>query len=132
MKLRQTHTLATLPISREAYIEIANKLLAAGYGQSFLIRGHWKNLKEEIENGRATIDMHGVGLVLEQEENKKCIVCGKEDYPLDVKKEVCIICGIKPNEEIEVKEELSKKDKNYHITETEVDFNVVFPEGKDF
>ena len=130
MKLRQTHSLATLPISKAAYEEIVQKLLAVEYAHALLIRhncnylkGSCNCLQEQFEKGTLTIDMHGIGLVLEEENVKPqvCIICGSDQYPLDLRSEFCIVCAIKPDEEIEVKEELSKKDKNYHITETNME-----------
>ena len=47
--MRSTHTIAHLDVSREAYQEIAAKLMRAGYDHAFLPDG--------------VIDMHGIGLV---------------------------------------------------------------------
>lgn len=47
-----THTYAKLPLSAEAYEEIKEKLIAAGYGHAFMRDG--------------TIDMHGIGVSKEQ------------------------------------------------------------------
>jgi hypothetical protein len=55
--LRRTHTFVTLAISQEAYKEIREKLLAAGYNHSFVYDF----------NNEETIDMHGIGLVEEKE-----------------------------------------------------------------
>jgi hypothetical protein len=55
--LRTTHTFVTLTISQEAYKEIREKLLAAGYNHSFVYDF----------NDEETIDMHGIGLAEEKE-----------------------------------------------------------------
>lgn len=47
--MTRTHTFATLPVSAEAYDEIAAKLRATGYDRAFV--------------GDGTIDMHGLGLL---------------------------------------------------------------------
>lgn len=117
---RSTHSLATLHISKAAYEEIANKLLALGQGQSFLIKGHWDCLEEEIACGRAMIDLHGIALVLEQEEEGRCVMCNKPTGKNWDDRLICYECACTSREEeIEVKSELSSRDKNYHITETE-------------
>lgn len=139
MRLRQTHSIATLPISREAYTEIAQKLLAAGYAHALLIRhncnyltGSCNCLQEQFENGTLTIDMHGIGLVLEQEEEDHCVICDKPCKPNIRGQLICGDCASTERGEVEVDPQLEKRDKHYNIKETEVDFNVVFPEGKDF
>jgi hypothetical protein len=53
MPIRQTHTFVELPVSCEAYEEIAVKLKAADYGHVFMPDGQ--------------IDMHGIALVREDE-----------------------------------------------------------------
>ncbi len=55
MAIRQTHTYAELEVSAEAYAEIAEKLLKAGYDHVFEFSG------VGIEN-RGAIDMHGIAL----------------------------------------------------------------------
>lgn len=59
-RLRSTHTFVTLVISPEAYEEIKQKLLAAGYNHSFVYDF----------NDEETIDMHGIGLVEEKEKGE--------------------------------------------------------------
>lgn len=59
-KLRSTYTFVTLAISKEAYEEIKQKLLAAGYNHSFVYDF----------NDKESIDMHGIGLVEEKEEEE--------------------------------------------------------------
>jgi hypothetical protein len=119
--MRSTHSLATLPISKAAYEEIANKLIAAGYNRCFLIVGHSKNLDEELKSGNATIDMHGIGLVLEQEETGdgtgNCFKCGRAMQSANRAGQfICFDCGKTPTEdEIHPKEELSRRDKNYYL-----------------
>ena len=60
MRLRSTHTFVTLAISKEAYQEIKQKLLAAGYNHSFVYDF----------NDEETIDMHGIGLAEEKEKEE--------------------------------------------------------------
>lgn len=52
--MRSTHTYARLPLSQEAYDEIAAKLKAAGYGHAF--------------DSNGDIDMHGIGVCVEEED----------------------------------------------------------------
>jgi hypothetical protein len=52
-----THTYAELEVSRETYTEIATKLCAADYDQAFI--------DDDPDHSEATLDMHGIGLVLE-------------------------------------------------------------------
>lgn len=52
MALRQTHTYATLAVSVEVYEEIEAKLRKAGYSHAFV---------------DGAIDMHGIGLVLDEQ-----------------------------------------------------------------
>jgi hypothetical protein len=54
---RRTHTFVTLAISQEAYKEIKEKLLAAGYNHVFVYDF----------NDEETIDMQGIGLTEERE-----------------------------------------------------------------
>jgi len=48
MGIKQTHTYAKLELSSDAYDEIKEKLVRAGYQQAFINDG--------------TIDMHGIGV----------------------------------------------------------------------
>lgn len=52
--LRQTHTIATLTVSPEAYIEIARLLRAAEYDHVFI---------DDSRHESKVIDMTGIGLV---------------------------------------------------------------------
>lgn len=54
LMLNQTHTFATLEVSKATYDEIAAKLKAAGYDHAFV--------KATGKDGEV-IDMHGIGLV---------------------------------------------------------------------
>lgn len=54
--MRHTHTVATLPVSRATWEEIAGKLRAAGYDHVF-----------SREGAESLIDMTGIGLVVEEE-----------------------------------------------------------------
>ena len=58
--IRQTHTFATLAVSKAAYEEIKQKLLAAGYQHAIF----------ESDN-QEVIDMHGIALVVEPVEPKE-------------------------------------------------------------
>ena len=49
--ISQTYTYATLEISSKAYVEIYNKLKAAGYDHAFIGHGKYE-----------VIDMNGIGL----------------------------------------------------------------------
>jgi len=53
-----THTYAELEVSRATYDEIAQKLRAAGYQHVFINAG-------PPDAATPTIDMHGIGLILE-------------------------------------------------------------------
>lgn len=57
-----THTYAELEVSRATYDEIAQKLRAAGYDHAFI-----------PERGRdtPTIDMHGIGVIVERTTDTK-------------------------------------------------------------
>lgn len=55
-----THTYALLPISKEAYAEIRDKLIIAGYDHA---------LHEDSDHGEV-INMHGIAVVAEVEEEK--------------------------------------------------------------
>lgn len=57
MRHRSTHTFVTLSISKEAYEEIKQKLLAADYNHVFVYDF----------NDNEAIDMHGIGLTEEKE-----------------------------------------------------------------
>lgn len=65
--LTRTHTFVTLSISPEAYEEIKQKLLAAGYNHVFIY---------DRNNDDERIDMQGIGLIEEKE---------KEEYEPKVK-----------------------------------------------
>ena len=54
--VRQTRTYAELAVSAACFAEIGSKLRAAGYDHAFLGGG---------ADGAVTIDMHGIGLVVE-------------------------------------------------------------------
>lgn len=54
--LNQTHTYATLEISVPAFEEIAQKLKAAGYDHSFVVK----------KGEKTVIDMHGIALCPDQ------------------------------------------------------------------
>lgn len=53
--LRVTHTYAILKLSKTAYEEIREKLVKAGYDDQF-----------HGEEGKETIDMHGIGVQVEE------------------------------------------------------------------
>jgi hypothetical protein len=57
MVIRQTHTYATLEVSKTVYDEIAALLRAAGYDHVFMDDG--------------AIDMHGIGLTCKHTETEK-------------------------------------------------------------
>jgi hypothetical protein len=77
MILRSTHTLAILNISAEAYEEIKNKLLVAGYDHVF---------------DGPTIDMHGIGLEVISEDDCP----GHSASHADAK--ICRHCGVSSSE----------------------------------
>lgn len=56
MRLRATHTLATMEVSRATFDEIAGKLREAGYDHAILDE-RWE---------ASTLDMTGIGLVAEE------------------------------------------------------------------
>lgn len=116
MKLRSTHSLATLPISKSAYEEIKLKLKHAEYHHVFLKTGMTGEM----------IDMQGIALVLqeEEEESEHCVICDKPTSSNREGQYVCYECSTRTTEEIEAQEELSKKDKNYLVKEIEVDFEI--------
>lgn len=139
MKSRQTRSFATLPISKAAYEEIANKLIAAGYGHVFIVRGRVEHratfgdesplpsnilsrevINEEFQKGNVMIDLHGIALVLEQEEEQfTCEICDM----LIGARGLCYDCASTPREDdVIVKPELINKgrDKNYYIKETDM------------
>jgi hypothetical protein len=130
--MRSTHSLATLPISKGAYEEIAKKLIAAGYGHVFIkIGGHrqvgdrsykFEITPEDFEQGKVMIDLNGIALVLDREEQKgdgtgNCFKCGRAMQSANRAGQfICFDCGKTPTEdEIHPKEELSKRDKNYYL-----------------
>lgn len=111
MRTRSTHSFATLPISKEAYEEIKQRLIARQATYPL----HRTAVSEMLL-------MDGIALVIEPEEVKPqvCIVCGSDQHPLDVRGKVCVVCGISETEETyasDVKPELSRRDKNYYLSE---------------
>jgi hypothetical protein len=106
MRLRTTHTLATLPVSKETYNEIKSKLVEAEYQHTFIKTGSGE-----------MIDMQGIALVEEVEvPEKECVRCGCA-FTAEFEGIICEVCATKETEEIRVNKELSRKDKNYHVTE---------------
>lgn len=62
MAIKQTHTFALLELSESAFDEIKEKLKEAGYEHAFM-----------EEDGKLTIDMHGIGVTMGKEiEIRKC------------------------------------------------------------
>lgn len=64
--LRTTHTYAELPVSKATFDEIAAKLKTAGYDHAF------DSLSYEGVGG--TIDMHGIGLTIEEPDRFECLL----------------------------------------------------------
>lgn len=64
--MRHTHTIASLEVSRAAYEEIANKLVAAGYSHA-------------IHDG--IVDMHGIGLTVSPNSEPVLRITGSELRP---------------------------------------------------
>ena len=59
MTLRTTYTFVELEVSSAVYDEIAAKLREAGYDHAF------------IEGANGAIDMHGIGLVREEDDSQR-------------------------------------------------------------
>lgn len=68
MSGRMTHTYAPLPISEEAFNEISDKLMKAGYEHAVIV---------EAEN-EIHLDMHGIALVREPVTDAETIRKGLE------------------------------------------------------
>ena len=75
MRLRQTHTLAQLEVSPEAYAEIRAKLVAAGYDHAL-----------DKDHGAEMIDMSGIALMAGPPAvfalGEQCPKCGALPDPL--------------------------------------------------
>lgn len=54
-----THTYSELAVSRSTYDEIVEKLREAGYDHAFI--------DDDPDHPEDTLDMHGIGLVLEKD-----------------------------------------------------------------
>jgi ribA/ribD-fused uncharacterized protein len=61
-----THTFVTLDVSRRTFEEIAEKLKAAGYEHAFI--GEADSSRKMFLSQGLTIDMHGLGIVLERDD----------------------------------------------------------------
>jgi hypothetical protein len=68
--IRSTHTYARLPLSPQAYEEIATKLRTAGYDHAFI--------------GNGDIDMHGIAVSIEEPDRFECLF-GSDILPSLVK-----------------------------------------------
>jgi len=104
--MRQTHSLATLPISKEAFEEIKQRLLAVSYYHVF----------HETASGEM-LDMNGIALVILNEDDvDQCAICDKKLGTYLGGVQICRDCASRPIEDsIQPKEELSRRDKNYYL-----------------
>lgn len=93
--MRATHTYAVMEVSEQTFLEIKNKLLAAGYQHA--IHGGQ-------DDGTLVVEMHGIALKAEQPEvkivephqsNGACPICHKREklsYHLNTDKVHCGNC----------------------------------------